>query len=282
MISTAKTKLYGIIGSPICHSRSPKMHNLAFEKVGIDAVFLAFEGDEAHIKGVIDAFKTLNVQGGSVTMPVKKAVIDCLDGLSEEAKLIGAVNVIKNEDGRMIGYNTDGMGLVMMLDDHGFSYKGKKVVVAGVGGAGRAVAVQLALSGVRNLVLCDLYKEGAEAIADMLNSTVKECTVTVCDATEEAIKAELIDDASIYVDCTPLGMSPHEETAMINSFEGIPEELTVVDITYAPPKTRLLKLAEAHGCAICNGMDMMYNQGAKAFKIWTGMDMPVEYVKKNI
>ncbi len=281
MIGTASTKLYGIVGSPICHSKSPKMHNLAFDKLGIDAVFLAFEGDEANVKDIFDSFRALNVQGGSITMPVKKAAIACLDGLSKEASLIGTVNVFKNEDGKFIGYNTDGMGLVMMLDDNHFPYKNEKVFVAGVGGAGRSVAVQLALSGVRELVICDSYKEGVEDIAAVIKNSINTCDVSICDANEEAIKAELSNGTSIYVDCTPLGMTPNENESMINNFDGISKDMIFVDITYAPLETKLLRLAREHGCRTCNGVGMMFNQGAKAFKIWTGADMPLEYVKEN-
>lgn len=282
MTATASTKLYGIVGSPICHSKSPRMHNLAFNKLGIDAVFLAFEGDETNVKNIFDSFRALNVQGGSITMPVKKAAIDCLDGLSREASLIGTVNVFKNEDGKFIGYNTDGMGLVMMLDDNNFPYKDKKVFVAGVGGAGRSVAVQLALSGVKKLVICDSYTDGAKDIAAVIKGAVNTCDVAICDASEEAIKSELADNTSIYVDCTPLGMTPNEDASMINNFDGISKELIFVDITYAPLETKLLRLAREHGCRTCNGVGMMFNQGAKAFKIWTGIDMPLEYVKANM
>ncbi len=130
---TATTQLYGIVGDPIRHSRSPRMHNLALEQAGIDGVFLAFQGNTSNIEDVIKAFRVLDVRGGSVTMPVKSAAAGLMDRLSREARLIGAINVFKNEDGQFVGYNTDGMGFVMMLEEHSIPYKGKRVVQAGVG-----------------------------------------------------------------------------------------------------------------------------------------------------
>ena len=278
---TATTKLYAITGDPICHSRSPRMHNLALEQARIDGVFLAFQGNLSNIEDVIKAFRTLQVQGGSVTMPVKSAAAKLMDRLSREAQLIGAINVFHNENGELVGYNTDGMGFVMMLDEHEIPYKGKRVVQAGVGGAGRAVAVQMALSGVRELVLCDLDEEKAEQTARMICENVPGCHAVSCPANEESLRAQLLLETALYVDCTPLGMPPREDQSMISSFDGIPKELYVVDICYAPPKTKLLKMAEEHGCRILNGMDMMFNQGAKAFEIWTGQQMPLDYVKEH-
>ncbi len=278
---TATTQLYGIVGDPIRHSRSPRMHNLALEQAGIDGVFLAFQGNTSNIEDVIKAFRVLDVRGGSVTMPVKSAAAGLMDRLSREARLIGAINVFKNEDGQFVGYNTDGMGFVMMLEEHSIPYKGKRVVQAGVGGAGRAVAVQMALSGVSELVLCDLDEEKAKQTAELICQDIPECKASACKADEESLRSQLMEGTDIYVDCTPLGMPPWEEQAMLSSFDGIPKELTVVDICYAPPKTRLLQMAEEHGCRILNGMDMMFNQGAKAFEIWTGRPMPLDYVKEH-
>ena len=278
---TAKTKLYGIIGDPIRHSRSPRMHNLALDKAGIDGVFLAFEGNLSNIEEVVGAFRVLGVQGGSVTMPVKSAAAALMDRLSREAQLIGAINVFKNEDGQLVGYNTDGIGFVRMLEEHGVAYQGRRVVQAGVGGAGRAVAVQLALSGVRELVLCDLDMEKAKETAQLICENIPECRALACKADEENLRLQLLCGTDIYVDCTPLGMPPLEDKSMLSSFEGIPTELAVVDICYAPPKTTLLQMAEAHGCKILNGMDMMFHQGAGAFEIWTGTPMPLDYVREH-
>lgn len=278
---TATTQLYGIVGEPIRHSQSPAMHNLAMEKLGIDGVFLAFEGNLSNIEEIFRGFRALGLKGGSVTMPVKSAAASLVDRLSREAQLIGAINAFKNEDGVLVGYNTDGMGFVMMLEEHRVPYRGKKIVQAGVGGAGRAIAVQLALSGAGELAVCDIDRDMAEQTAGLLAKEVPGCRVRVCGADEESLRGELAGGADVFIDCTPLGMAPREGQSLLNSFEGISRELTVVDICYVPEKTRLLKLAQAHGCRILNGLDMVYNQGAKAFEIWTGQRMPLEYVRAN-
>ena len=281
-VMTAATRPYAILGSPIEHSKSPTLHNHGFAACGIDSVFLAFDAQDETIGDVMAALRTLNIAGGSVTMPVKRSIIPHLDGLSREAELIGAVNVYKNEAGRFIGYNTDGMGLVMLLEERGFAYKGKKVVMSGAGGAGRAVAIQMALSGAAEVVIFDMMEESAKDVADIINRNIETCTSRAYPSDETQVLKELADGASVYVDCTPLGMTPNEDTTMIHDFSSLSPELAVVDIVYAPLKTKLLKLAEEHGHPISNGIDMFFYQGAKAFKIWTGEELPIDKIKPEM
>lgn len=279
-IASATTKLYGIIGSPILHSKSPILHNYAFSRCNIDAVFLAFEANKQNLEKVMNGIRILNFSGGSVTMPIKHAVVPLMDELSHEAELIGAVNVFKSENGILKGYNTDGIGLVTLLDKKEIEYKNKKIVMCGAGGAGRSVAIQLALSGVRELVIFDIIKDNADQVVNIINNNIPNCFARGYVSDETQLIEELNDDTSAYVDCSPLGMSPHENTTMIHDFTQVPKTVTFVDITYAPPKTKLLQLAEKNGNKIYNGMDMFYYQGAEAFRIWTGEELPIDDIKK--
>lgn len=280
-VITGYTPLYGLLGYPIKHSKSPRMQNLAFAKTGVDGVYLTFDVDLNNLEDAVKAMRTLQVKGFQVTMPNKEAVLPFLDELSEEVKLIGSVNVVNNTDGTLKGYNTDGMGFIMNLEKRGIVYKGKKMVQIGVGGAGRAVAIQSALSGVSQLEVYDIDQKKAMEVAEIINQNIKGCKATGRLMTEDSVTKQL-QDADIMVDCTPLGMAPLEDKASLSSFEHVPKRVTVVDICHTPPRTKLLAMAEEHGHQTVNGVGMMYCQGAKAFKIWTGADFPMDYIKEQM
>lgn len=147
------TSLLGIIGSPVKHSKSPNMHNPSFEKLGLDYVYMAFDIADGAIKQGIEAMKTLNAKGFNITMPHKEKVMEFLDEISEDAKIIGSVNTVVNHEGKLIGYNTDGRGFVKSLKEEKIDFNDKKVVIIGAGGACRAIAIQLALDGAGEIVI---------------------------------------------------------------------------------------------------------------------------------
>lgn len=281
-VLNAKTKIYSIIGEPIEHSKSPAIHNLAFAGLKLNCVFTAFNADNGNIKEVMAAFRTLNIAGGSITMPVKQAAIPFMDKLSHSASLIGAINVFKNDDGVFTGWNTDGLGLIRQLEHNNIEYKGKKIVLAGTGGAGRAVAVELALGGVKELVLFDVNAKSCNALAGVISLNVGQCKVTAYQADEKRMVKEIAEGAAAYIDCTPIGMTPSTDASMINDFSAIPREVSIVDITHTPPETKLARMAREHGCRAFGGMDMVLYQAAEAFKIYTGLEMPLDYVKENL
>lgn len=280
-VITGYTRLIGLLGYPIKHSKSPRMQNLSFAKMGADLVYLTFDVDEKNLADAIKAMRVLNAAGCQITMPNKAAILPLLDELSEEARLIGSVNTVKNIDGKFKGFNTDGMGFVSNLDDHGVEYKGKKIVMCGAGGAGRAVAVQLALSGVKELTIFDAVEKSAKDVAAIINDNIKTCVAAAYLFDEDHLSREM-KTAAIYADCTPFGMAPFEDKAVVSSADKLPENIIVVDICHTPPRTKLLAMAESRGLKTINGIGMMYNQGAKAFNIWTGLNMPVDYVKEQM
>lgn len=275
------TTLIGLLGYPLKHSKSPHMHNTAFEALGLDHVYMAFEVQDGFIKEGVEAMKILNAKGFNVTMPHKKKVMEFLDEISEDAKLIGSVNTVKNSNGRLIGYNTDGKGFVKALEENRVDFKNKKIVLAGGGGAARAVATQLALDGAGEIVIFNRTLSSAEEIIDNINKNVLSCRGTALELNEERMRKE-IQDSAILVNCTSLGMKSTIDQSVISSPEGLHKDLFVADIVYNPEKTKLLKIAEEAGCRYMNGLMMMIWQGAIAFKIWTGKDMPVELIKKEI
>lgn len=275
------TRLVGLLGYPIRHSKSPHMHNMAFQHLGLNYAYLVFEVNESNLKEAISAMKTLDVAGFNVTMPNKSNVIPLLDEVSPEARLIGSVNTVRNDNGRLIGYNTDGKGYVMSLRDEGISPEGKRFVMAGAGGAARSVAIQLALDGAEEIVILNRDAAASEEISKAINNNIKGCKTITSDYNDVKLKNQL-KEADIFINCTPLGMHPHEDKSIISDSSLLYPELIVSDIVYSPPKTKLLQMAEEVGCKNFNGLGMMIGQGALAFKIWTGVDMPIDYIKEII
>ena len=275
------TTLLGLLGYPVKHSKSPQMHNTAFEALGLDHVYMAFEVKEGFIKEGLDALKTLNAVGANITMPLKTEVLEYLDDISEDAMIIGSVNTIKIEDGKIKGYNTDGRGFVKALQERGIDFKGKKIVIAGAGGAARAVATQLAFDGAGEIVIINRTLNTARAIIDNISKHITSCKARALEMDRDILIDE-IHDAAVLVNCTSLGMEATIDQAIISSSEALHKDLFVADIIYDPEKTKLLKMAEEAGCNYMNGLGMIIWQGAIAFKIWTGQEMPVDLIKNEI
>lgn len=278
---TGETRLLGLLGSPVSHSLSPRMHNAAFGRLGLDYVYLAFETTQESLSRVVAALRDMNVKGFNITMPLKKSVLPLLDGISPEARMIGCVNTVANEDGRLIGYNTDGLGYVRDLKEHGVSVRGARIALAGAGGAARSAAIQLALDGAAEIAVFNRTLEKAADIADAINKNIPGCRAEAL-CLEEGSLARRLEDADILVNATALGMRPHEDASVISSPGLLRRDLVVSDFIYEPSRTKLLRIAEEAGCRTLNGSGMLLYQGAEAFRIWTGMDMPVEYVRREV
>ena len=277
------TRLIGLIGTPIKHSLSPHMHNSAFEKTGQDYAYLCLEVGKEGLKQAIDALKLFNAKGSNITIPNKQEVIQYLDEISEDAKIIGSVNTITIDDEtkKIKGYNTDGRGFVASIEELKIDYKGKKVVVLGVGGAGRAIAVQLAYDGVGELIIKDIDEALMKEVKETINKGIQNCKVKLISY-EEALKEEL-KDAVLLINATPLGMKGRDNMCAISSAEVLNNtKAFVYDIVYEPRETKLMKYAKEKGLQTINGVNMMLWQGALAYKIWLGEDMPLDYVRGEL
>lgn len=278
------TRLVGLLGKPIKHSRSPHMHNSAFEFLKEDLVYLCFETGNKDLEMALNALKTFNAVGANITYPNKQEVLKYLDEIDEAAEIIGSVNTISidEETKKIKGYNTDGLGFIQSLEKKSIQYKGKKMVLIGVGGAGRAIAIQSAYSGVGELVIKELNKEVADEVINTIRSRIPKCNVKLLSNNEDELKEEL-KNADLFVNATPLGMKGNVDVCSISSCDIITNPNTFVyDIVYEPKETKFMKFAKEAGCDTCNGINMMLWQGALAFKIWTGKDMPIDYVKKEL
>ena len=283
-----RTKLIGLLATPIGHSLSPAMHNMSFRKLGLNNVYMAFEVGNDQLEGVLTGFRALNVRGCNVSMPNKTKILPYLDELSPAAQFAGAVNTVVNEDGKLVGHITDGTGYVRGLKENGVDIKGKKMTLMGAGGAATAIAIQCAIDGAAEIHIFnrdDEYYDRAVKNADIINNQIKDlnCKATVTRLEDsEALKAS-IENSDILTNGTGVGMKPLEGQSLIPDISWLRPELIVSDVVYIPRKTRLLEMAEEAGCQkAINGLGMMLWQGAAAFELWTGQEMPVEYVKEQM
>lgn len=281
MIITGHTKLLGLLGSPVAHSISPKMHNEAFRILGLDYVYLCFDVNENNLEDVVDGMKLMGVKGFNCTMPVKNKMAEIADELSPAAKMMGAVNTVLNANGKLIGHNTDGIGYMRSVKDAGFDITGKTMTLLGAGGAASSVFVQAALDGVSKINIFsikDVFWERAERMVATVNESTN-CTATLYELGNDDILGAAISESSILTNATPVGMAPNIDNCIIRDKNMLRENLIVSDIIYNPMETKLLKMAKEQGCATFNGLYMLLYQGAEAFKIWTGHDMPIDDIK---
>jgi len=272
-----KSKVCCLIGDPIEHTLSPLIHNIAFQKLGIDYVYVAFRVEKSMLKMAVDGIRALSIRGLNVTVPHKVEIIKYLDKVDELAEKIGAVNTIVNENGKLIGYNTDGLGAIKALKDNGFYIKSKRVLILGAGGAARAVAYYVAKEEPSEIIILNRSVEKALELSDKIGYEMNvACRAAKLD--EDNLKRTL-EDTDLLINCTSLGMFPKvDETPIPKAF--LTKEMTVMDIVYNPMYTRLLRDAADVGCKIIYGLDMLVNQAALSFEIWTGIKAPIEEMKR--
>ena len=280
------TKLYALIGSPVGHSGSPAMQNYSFEKLGLDCAYLAFDIPLEKTKDALDAFRTLHVGGFNVTMPCKTEVARLVEHLSPAAELIGACNtVVVEEDGTMTGHNTDGVGFVRNLKEHGVEVKGQKIVLLGTGGAATAIAVQAALDGAAELAIFnqkdEFYANGEKTVEKLRKAVPGISSVSINDLGDTELLREAVKNADILVNATRAGMSPLEDVIPVPE-DVLRPELAVADVVYNPRETLLVRKAKEAGCrAAVGGIGMLLWQGAAAFELFTGEEMPAAEVKEK-
>lgn len=280
---SGKTRFGGLLGSPVSHSLSPAMHNTSFQKLGIDNVYLAFEVKEENLDETVKVFRELNVFGFNLTMPCKKKIIGSLDELSTAARLIGAVNTVVNKDGKLIGHNTDGIGYVESIRENGVEIAGSEITLLGAGGAAGAAAVQMALEGAKMIHIANRRSrswEAARRLVDTINSET-ECRADLTDLEDTAALADRIASSSLLTNATSAGMAPGTDVTPVPDRSVFRKDLVVSDVIYNPRETRLLREARECGCRAYNGMYMLLYQGAAAFRLWTGQEMPVEYIREK-
>jgi shikimate dehydrogenase len=271
---SGKTKITGLFGYPVEHSLSPAMHNIAFRHLDLDYCYVAFSVKPELLEDAVRAIKALDLAGVNVTIPHKEKVIPLLDEISEEALSIGAVNTIKNEKGRLIGFNTDGRGFMKSLSENSIDVKNKKILIVGSGGASRAVGYYICKESSM-VYLSDIDIKKAESLGDYLNSIRGNAHVI---DTRDLLKKDILEEIDIIINATPLGLKPDDSLPIDVSL--LKKKHIVCDLIYK--ETPLLKRASEIGCKTIDGLGMLLWQGVFAFEIWTGKTPPVDIMRDTL
>lgn len=273
-MNPSKKYLCGILGFPLGHTASPSMHQAAFRALKLDGDYFAFPVMPSQLKKAVEAVRYLNVRGVNVTIPFKEKIIRFLDEISPEAEMMGAVNTILNSEGRLTGFNTDGYGFQRAFES-GLkkSLRGMKLILIGAGGAARAVAIQCALSDVRELVIVNRSRARLKGLIKDLNEAFPSLAVRGFSLAYPNLKKEFENTGGI-VNATSLGMSKEDPLPM--PADWLAKNACVYDLVYRPFETNWVKLARKRGCPAVGGYEMLLHQGARSFEIWTQRKAPLE------
>jgi len=278
MVKRFSHKLYGLIGNPVAHSLSPNMHNTAFGRLNIDAVYLPILVKKTRLKEAISFLKEAGVSGFNVTIPFKSECMQYLDKIDPLAKMIGAVNTVSVKGGSLIGSNTDYSGFLRSLrEDLRFIPKDKNIFVLGAGGAARAVAFALASSGCGRISIYDLIGSRADDLAIAIRKNFSKLKT---DASTLKEMPDFVKDCQLLVNCTPLGMK--REDPLPIDVKILHKGLKVYDIIYTPLKTELIRAAKKRSIKATGGIGMLLYQGVLAFELWTKRRAPISLMKKEL
>ena len=268
------TNIVGLIGHPVEHSFSPLMHNAAFEKLDMDYAYVAFDVNQNNLENAIKGAEALNIKGFNVTIPHKIDVMNYLDEIDEVAQLIGAVNTIDFKN--LKGYNTDGIGAVRAIEEV-TNIKNKNVLIAGAGGASRAISFYIAKYGASNLEILNRNVEKAQKLAnDVSNSGL------IDNVGFDSINNMDLSDVDILINTTPVGMHPNVDDVPIALAGDMHDDLVVFDAVYNPNETGLLKQAIEADAKPVYGIKMLLYQGAESFEIWTGKKAPIDVMQEAL
>lgn len=284
----ARTRVVGIIGDPVAHSLSPRMHNAAFAAAGLNWVYVAFRVPAPELSAALRGLAALGCAGVNVTIPHKEAVLPLLDEVDAPAARAGAVNVVRCEGAKLTGFNTDGAGLVdALVRDGGARLAGSRCLVLGAGGGARAAALALAEAGASRVVILNRTPARAEALAGQVASHVRGCALGGGPLDPVAV-GSAVEDADVVVHATgatmsaAMGGSGGHVPWLAPLCAGLRSGMTVLDMVYTPRWTPLLGAAREAGAEAVSGLSMLVYQGARAFELWTGRPAPVEVMQRAV
>ena len=278
----ANTELIGLIGHPIKHSYSPFIQNYALELMNLDYVYLPFDVPAENLKSAINGVMSLGLKGLNVTLPHKEKIIKFLDELSEEASIIGAVNTIVNDHGKLIGYNTDAYGILETLLPYKDKISGTKVTVIGAGGSARAVVYTLLRHfKPEEINIINRTHQRADTLVNDLSLKMRYDTFHTFELFPPD-NVETLSNSRLIINATTMGMYPDIEDTITDIEDSFNEEQIVFDLVYNPTKSKFLKMAEMQGAKVVGGLKMLIFQAAKSFELWTGVEMPVEKISESL
>lgn len=277
-----KTNLVGLVGHPIKHTYSPFIHNVAFELTGFDYLYIPFNVIPANLKSAIKGFVALGFKGFNVTIPHKVKVKEFMNKVSEEAAMVGAINTVLVEEGKLFGFNTDVAGVLESLYSYKKEISDNECVIIGAGGSARAVIYTL-IKHFRpsKIHLVNRTEQRAESLRQFFKTKMKFDSFTVNELMPPDIE-DLIKNSSLIVNATSVGMYPEIDDSVLTQKDVFSKNQVVFDLVYNPAETKLLKLAKSNGAKTVDGIKMLVNQAAKSFEIWTGEKMPIEQVEKAL
>ncbi len=271
--------LLGLFGNPVEHSLSPLMQNSAISSMNLDYIYLPFKIDSQYLADAAAAIRALNMSGVNVTVPFKEKVIPYLDELSPSAQACGAVNLIKNDNGRLIGFNTDGQGFILSLAEEGITPQGR-VVIIGAGGAARALGYEISRLEVRHIDFLDIDEAKARDLAAtvMVGANGSTAGRAMNDDNFQQCSA----DADLIVNCTAVGMFPKVDACPVTSLDHCRPDTIICDLVYNPLQTNFLLMAQSRGLKNLGGLSMLVHQGALSLEILTGCTAPVAHMKEVV
>jgi shikimate dehydrogenase len=274
---TGTTRLCFILGRPIAHTLSPTMHNAAFAALALPYVYLPWAVPPEGLGAATAAFRAMeNFAGANVTVPHKEAIRVHLDALSPEAEGIGAVNTVIPRDGRLLGHNTDGVGFIASLREGGTDPRGARVLLLGAGGGAKGVAYALAAEGTAEITVANRSPERAEALVGALAARFRRCQFLALPLQAPGV-AEAVKSADVLINATSVGLAPGETLPL--DLGGLRPTTLVCDLIYRPLETAFLEAARGKGCRVLNGLGMLLHQGAAAFRLFTGVDAPLDAMR---
>jgi len=273
-----RAELTGVFGIPVDDNPTGIVEEAGYRALGLNYRYLTIEVKPEDLETAMDSVKALGMRGINLTMPHKIAVIPMLDELSESAKIIGAVNTVINENGRLIGENTDGKGFIRALRDEGETVDGKNVVILGAGGAARAISVECAMNGAKKIVIVNRSRVHGEELARILNEKTKtEAEYAAWDG-----PFTIPAGTDILINATSIGFSPNVNDLPDLCYDSVSPSLTVSDVVFSPEHTAFLTETAKHGAKTISGLGMLASQAALNFTLWTGKEAPLEVMKEAL
>ncbi|MEI6971728.1 MAG: shikimate dehydrogenase [bacterium] len=274
------TKPYAVLGHPICHSLSPRMHNAAFAALRMDAAYMAFDVEPARLMKVLPVMADMGFGGINLTVPLKEIAFRGLRKLDEPARKLGAVNTVEIGRAGLCGHNTDGPGFLSAIKEtFGCGVKGASVFVAGAGGAGRAIAITCAMQKAGRVMLADVVPGKVRGVVDEISRLVPSARVSAVSG-EPAGWVGQAGEADLVVNATPAGMHKGDKSPL--SAGAFREGQMAFDLVYMFPETVFMKAAAKAGARTANGLGMLLHQGVLAFEIWTGVKPPVKVMREAL
>lgn len=278
MAKNYRSELVGTFGNPIDENPTGVVMEAGFRERGLDWRYITMKVEPGDLKTAMDGMKAVGMRGVNLTIPFKVEGVKLMDELSPAAEIIGAINVVVNKDGKLWGENTDGKGLLTSFHNEGVDVRGKNIFILGAGGAARAISVECALAGAKKITIANIFREQGEELVKLLNTRTDTQAEFVFWDHPLTIPA----DTDILSNATSIGLYPNVNDKPNINYDSIRSHFVVSDVIFNDPRTLFLGEAKKRGAQTINGLGMLVNQAALNFRIWTGVDAPMDVMKQTL